>query len=71
MTFRDYVRGRRVTRTHTGDFVRDARSDDTFPDAKTWDQLYGYLLNVSACPEAIKAGRVVWRGYKRRASHAA
>lgn len=66
LSFREYVLARRVTRTPTGDFVSDAKSDKDFPDVKSWDELESYLFSKAACSQAVAAGKEVWRGYRAK-----
>lgn len=70
MTFPEYIAKRRAGRNPTGDFVRDARADDTFPNCSTWQELERYLERCHACAPAIEAGRTVWRSYLRALSRA-
>lgn len=70
MTFPEYIAGRRIGRNPAGDFVRDARADDTLPDCQTWRELEAYLSHCNACDEAVDAGRIVWRGYIKALSRA-
>lgn len=63
LTFRQYLKDRKVTDTAAGDFVADAKADRTMPDAKSWSELESYLVRRSAIPDAIAAAKVVWRGY--------
>jgi hypothetical protein len=70
-SFRDYLMGRRITDTPEGDFVGDAKRDPLFLDATTWDEVESHLRSGSACPEAIKAARNVWRQYEARISASA
>jgi hypothetical protein len=49
-----------------GDFARDGLEDASFPAAaKSWETVEGYLLSRRACPEALEAGRQIWRAYVR------
>ena len=49
-----------------GDFARDGLDDAGFPVApKEWETVVCYLLGKRACPEAIEAGRQIWRAYVR------
>jgi hypothetical protein len=66
LTFTEYVKARRVTNTPAGDFVADAKADRGMPDVKSWEQLHTYLVMKSAIPEAIAAGKAVWRGYQAK-----
>ena len=63
MNFLNYVKQRCVTDTPFGDFTADARTDRSFPDARTWREVETYLRHRDACPEAVTAARVVWRAY--------
>jgi hypothetical protein len=51
------------------DFMALVKDDKSFPDAKTWGELRGYLQQYGDA--AVVAGRAVWRRYlnaQRRAS---
>lgn len=63
LSFRDYIKRRRITDTPMGDFVADFKSDRAASDVESWDQLEFYLMNRGACDEAIVAAKKVWRGY--------
>lgn len=65
MTFKRYLSRRRITATPPGDFVDDARSDPTFPDAESWDEVRDYLMLRGAAPVAVAAARSAWRSYLR------
>lgn len=66
MTFKSYINQRRNTRGSAGDFVRDAKNDDTFPDQMvSWQDIKSYLVSQRAIPDAIKAGHQVWVSYAR------
>jgi hypothetical protein len=56
----------RIVRFTAGDFVADAKTARGMPDAKSWDQLHTYLVAQGAIPEAIAAGKLVWRGYQAK-----
>lgn len=64
MTFKEYIATRRAGDTLRGDFIRDARSDRQFPEARTWPELEFYLFQRGACGEAIKVGRALWREFE-------
>jgi len=65
MTFREYIAKRQARENPQGDFVRDARDDARMPDVTSWSQLHAYLRSIRACPEAVDAGRLVWRSYQQ------
>ena len=68
MTFTEFILSRHVTDTIRGDFIRDARDMieiGRFPDPPTWDNLEVYLGLRHACPEAMRAGRQLWREFSR------
>jgi hypothetical protein len=72
-TFKLWLLRRRVARCHphSGDFIGDMKTDRTFPASPdlTWDRHHSYLLAHNACPEAIAAGKRLWRQYvKAKAS---
>jgi hypothetical protein len=66
MTFQEYLAKRQARDNPQGDFVRDCRSDRAMPDVTTWPQLHFHLRSKRACPEAVEAGRLVWRSYQRQ-----
>lgn len=66
LSFRMYIETCQARDNATGDFVRDARRDRTFPDAQTWRELKDYLLCKGACYDAIDAGQAVWNNFKRK-----
>lgn len=67
MRFKAYIQRRRITKTPAGDFVMDAKTDVDMPDVSSFRELESHLRHFHrACPEAIKAARVVWRGYERQ-----
>lgn len=66
MSFREYVKRRRITDTPAGDFTRDAQMDPNMPDARNWAELRAYLERVSNLPGVIPAGQQVWQAYRRQ-----
>lgn len=62
-SFREYIRNRRITDTPACDFVSDARSDPTLPDAETWDELRCYLSGRTRHPAVLRAAKTVWRQF--------
>jgi hypothetical protein len=68
MTFADFIMAQPRTDTVRGDFVADAKDEirrGDFPQVETWDQLSFYLtFRKRACPEAIKAGKAVFKAWK-------
>jgi hypothetical protein len=66
LTFLEYVKARQIADNAAGDFVAEARADRRIPDAKSWDHLHTYLVTRGAIPDAIKAAKVVWRGYQAK-----
>jgi hypothetical protein len=60
MSFRDYIRTRRVTDTPAGDFTADAKADANLPAARTGPELKSYLEARGAISDAVKAAHVVW-----------
>lgn len=65
MSFREYVKARRITDTPAGDFTGDARRDPNLPDAKSWPELKAYLEAIPHANGVIEAGYQVWQGYAR------
>ena len=65
-TFRQYVRERRVTDTPAGDFIADAKKDQSLPDVRSWQELVTYLIGQrNAHRDGLKAARTVWIAYER------
>ncbi|MEQ9566823.1 MAG: YozE family protein [Pseudomonadales bacterium] len=64
MAFKDYLAKRRVGDNIQGDFVKDARADRNFPDAKTWAELKSYLRRRNACEGSLEAAQLVWSAYR-------
>jgi hypothetical protein len=70
MTFKEYVRSRRVTDTAAGDFTKDASKDGRLPDASSWSELKTYLKRRAPGGlhrDVLAAARQVWQGYQKRA----
>jgi hypothetical protein len=66
MTFKEYIKTRRVTYNPRGEFIKDARADLDMPDNfACWRELEGYLQRRDACEGAIKAAKIVWRQYRK------
>lgn len=66
MSFKNYVKTRRVTNTPAGDFIKDARSDSNLRDFESYDDLKSYLETCNAIKEVYPAARSVWRGYQNK-----
>jgi hypothetical protein len=69
MTFIDFIQTCRVTDTLRGDFIADTQSlikSGAFPDIASWGALEAFMRSHSACPEAVKAGRRVWRRFAQQ-----
>lgn len=64
-TFKAYLRERKVTQNIQRDFTRDALEDPLFPESVKWSEVRAYLISKRACPEAIQAGRSVFKQYQR------
>ncbi|WP_293677654.1 hypothetical protein [uncultured Phenylobacterium sp.] len=64
MTFREYIKARRITDTPAGEFTKDARADGRLRDVQSWPELRRYLQKSGATPAAIAAGHIVWKGYR-------
>lgn len=70
MTFKEYLKTRRITDTIQGDFTRDAQSDPYFPDIRSWPELERYLsgrVERDVRGNVLEAGRKVWLAYTARA----
>ncbi len=70
LTFKEYVLSRPPEDTPAGDFIEDTKRIVAQPvghslDFTTWDALRDFMHMRGAGPEAIKAGRTVWRRYCR------
>lgn len=65
MSFKKFILERKVTDDPEGDFVDDTKRVSDFPEELTsFAGLQAYLEFKRACPEAIEAGRKLWREYK-------
>lgn len=64
MSFKDYIARRRVTDTPAGDFTSEAKKDGRLPDAKTWRELKGYVINRRGAHSVVQAAYQVWAGYR-------
>ena len=49
--------------TPEADFCKDALRDN-IPNFKSWDEMKTHLQIRGACPDAITAGREVWKDFK-------
>lgn len=67
LSFRAYIRQRRITDDLIGDFVRDARHDTALPDVQSWPSLRDYLRDLRAPDGAFTAARKLWLAYRRAA----
>jgi uncharacterized protein YozE (UPF0346 family) len=65
MHFRDYLKIARASPDPAGDFIKDARADDTFPRSAHYQHIRSYLLHQSAIPEALAAFDTVWIRFLR------
>ena len=69
MNFLEFVASRRITNTPRGDFIADTRTlikiGKVEAEFKTWSDLETFLLMRRACHGAIRAGRGLWREYRR------
>ena len=63
MSFKGYLRHRRVTDDPAGDFVAVAQLDGAMPDADTWDDLRRYLEQRHATAAVLETAHKVWRAY--------
>lgn len=64
MSFKEYIRHRRVTDTPAGDFTKDARDDQRLPDINTWDELRTYVRLKRGDDLVVRAAQDVWKGYQ-------
>jgi hypothetical protein len=66
MTFYHYLKTRRITDNPRGDFIKDALSfGGMTAKISDWRSFEAHLFRMRACPEAITAGRKVWREYQK------
>lgn len=73
MTFKEYLRTRRVTDTPQGDFTSDARSDKRMPDVVSWQDLRAYLhrtVGDDMIEKVLDAARPVWAAYRAKVRNA-
>lgn len=69
MTFKEYLKTRRITDTPAGDFTADARSDERMPDVNSWQELRAYLertVGNGMIDKVLDAARPVWAAYQAR-----
>ena len=64
MSFRDFVRNLRPVGLPLGCFLQDAQRDPNLPDARTWEELKGYLLSSNAKQETIQTAFYFWKDYQ-------
>lgn len=64
MSFKEYIRHRRVTETPAGDFTKDARDDQRLPDINTWEELRSYVSFNRGDDKVVRAAKEVWKGYQ-------
>jgi hypothetical protein len=63
-SFRAWAKKAKITNDAVGDFIADARRDESFPkQVKTVAGLKRYLRARDACDNAIEAAEKVWSGY--------
>jgi uncharacterized protein YozE (UPF0346 family) len=66
MSFETWLAAARIADDPEGDFIQDARDDDTVPDTlSSAEELRAYLKSKGACPEALAVVPYVWRRYRR------
>jgi hypothetical protein len=66
MTFRKFLKSRKVTDNPRGDFIFDACQDECLDAIQSKEQLVTYLRRKSVCSEAIKEARILWNAYEKR-----
>jgi hypothetical protein len=64
LTFKNYLAGRKAGADAAGDFVRLARSDPTFPDVTTLDDVLSYLTSRGR-PEWREGAEFIWTKYRQ------
>lgn len=64
MSFRKYVKNRKVTNDPAGDFAGDVQGDDKFPDVKSWREVSGYLWSRGADLAVMEIAKEVWDEYE-------
>ncbi len=66
LTFKDFLRSRRITCEFAAGILRDSRDDGSFPDGATWSAICDYLENRScATPCALEAAHNLWLDYRK------
>jgi len=66
VSFKEYLKGRRITDTPQGYFTVDALRDRKFPDAATWEEVENHVYGLCFNEDVIAAGRIVWRQYVKK-----
>ena len=66
MAIGNWLARARITDDPAGDLIGDLLKDHNLPrQIPSLEALQAYLQSRNACHEAIKAGSVVWRRYRR------
>lgn len=65
MTFKDYVLSRRDGDNPRGDFIRDVRRDESFPDCTDQQKIREYLKQKQANEAAIRELEKLYKEYRR------
>lgn len=45
------------------DFIIDLKSDDDFPDVRSWEDVFVYLESIDAVPGAFEGASGIWEAY--------
>jgi hypothetical protein len=65
-TFNDWLKRAIATKDPPGDFIKDARTDDTMPAIRTQAELRNHLVfKHRACPEALATIPEVWARFQK------
>jgi cytochrome c553 len=71
-SFGAFLDATKAHRSPAGDFVKDARTDNTlrhFDAANNWKDVQNHLCACGACHEAHEAGKAVWSRYRAWLRH--
>lgn len=70
ITFKEYLKSRRITDTLAGDFTKDGRNDRWMPDDfASWQDLKRYVRGRAAdgiLENCLKGAYQVWLGFERK-----
>lgn len=64
-SFKAYILKQKPDESFVGDFIREAKTDKSFPTADSWQDLRIYLKRRDGGEQSIVAGRSLWKEYQK------